>query len=203
MKLVGQANHILGGASDAEIRVQIFDVLEEFFDLTNCWHESIDFFVIPNTLDYPIYPSNGRILRLNEVWDQNGLPQKAVMPEIGTVHFLNPYTTVQAMTAEVIKTVTDPLKLHPPYIPDWVLPAHSRVVLNGVLGYMMAQPGQSYSQPQMANYHLQKFRDGCAKARTAAMRANKIGAQAWRYPQSYRTFSQKGQLSTFNPPGKL
>lgn len=202
-KLVGQANHILSGSSDAEIRVQIFDVLEEFFDLSSCWHDTIDFSVVPNTLDYPISVATGRILRLFQVWDVNGTPQNAVMPHIGIIHFIYPYTNVQPMTADVIKNVTDPLEIHPPHIPDWVLPLHGRVILNGILGYMMLQPGQSYSQPQAAMIHLSKFRDGCAKARTAAMKANTLGAQAWRYPQGFRTFTQKGSITSSNPPGRM
>ena len=197
-KLMGQAQVALTGASDAQLRVQLFDALEEFFDGSNCWQETIGFTVIPDTLVYPLYPLSGRILRLDGVVDQNNVPQQAVMPVIGTVRFLYPYTNVQPMTAVVIKNVTDPLCCPPPHIPEWVLPLHGQGILRGILGGMMLQPGQSYSNTALANFHLQRFRDAIAKARVAAMRMNTVGAQSWAYPQQFRVGGQRGGVSTAN-----
>jgi hypothetical protein len=197
-KILGESNVILSGASDAQLRVQLFDTLEEFFDGSNCWQELITVTVIPETLDYPLMTNTGRILRLLGVYDQNRVAQAGVMPDIGILHFLYPYTNTQPMTAVVIKNVTDPLKCYPPFIPDWVLPVHGRTILSGILGGMMIQPGTSYFNPTLGNFHLRKFRDGISKARVATTKANTVGAQAWVYPQSFRTSSQKGGVSTFN-----
>ena len=198
-QLMGQASVSLAGASDVGLKVQLFDVLQRFFDESNCWQEVIKFSVVPDTLDYPLMPVNGgRIHRLLAVLDQFVVPQAAVMPEIGTVRFLYPYTNVQLMTAIVIKTVTDPLQCFPPGIPEWLLPTHYLTLFNGLLGNMMLQPGNSYSNTQMANYHTQKFRDGIAHARVAAVKMNTVGAQTWMYPQQFRISSQKGGVSTFN-----
>jgi hypothetical protein len=197
-KLIGQANVVLAGVSDAELRVQLFDVLEEFFGDSNCWHETIYFTVIPDKLEYPLVPLSGRILRLLGVVDQNNVPQNAVMPVIGTVRFLYPYSNVQQVSATVVKNVTDPLLCHPPYIPEWVLPAHGRGLLHGLLGAMMMQPGQSWSNQQMGAFYSGKFRTAIAKARVASMRANTVGSQAWAFPQQYRVTGQRGGVSTYN-----
>jgi hypothetical protein len=197
-KLIGQALVSLAGASDDELRVQLYDVLDEFFDGSNCWAETLDVMVIPDTLDYQVIPLSGRILRLNVVIDQNGVPQSAIMPDIGTIHFLYPSSQTQKMVAVVIKTVTDPLQCFPPFIPDWILPTHGRVIFAGVLGYMMMQPGMSYSNPQLGQFWLKKFGDGISKAYVASSKSNKIGVQPWAFPQSYRTYGQKGGVSTFN-----
>jgi hypothetical protein len=197
-KILGQANVALTGASDVGLQVQLSDVLEEFFDGSNCWQENINFTVIPETVGYPLRPLSGRILRLLHVLDQNNVPQQAVMPDIETVQFLYPYTNVQPMVAVVVKTVTDPLLCFPPNIPDWLLPAHGLGILHGVLGNMMLQPGQSYSNPGLANFHLAKFRDSIAHARVAMMKANTVGAQSWAFPQQFRVRGQRGGVSTFN-----
>ena len=197
-KLIGQANVTLTGASDAALRVQLYDTFEEFFDNSNCWKESIDLTVVPETGEYTLTPVSGRILRLNGVYDQNLVPQAAVMPTVGKLQFLYPYTNVQPMTVSVVKTVTDPMKCYPPHIPEWVLPTHGLGILHGLLGNMMLQPGQSYSNPTLANFHLVKFRDSMAHARVASMRANAIGTQAWAFPQAYRVGGQRGGVSTFN-----
>jgi hypothetical protein len=197
-KLLGSAKVYLMGASDAQLRVTLFDVLQDFFDQSNCWTENINFTVIPETLDYPLYPTEGRIVRLEAVLDQNNTLQQAIMPDIGTVHFLYPYTQTQPMTAIVVKTVTDPLCCFPPTIPDWILPKHGLTLLHGVIGNMMMLPAQSYTNPQMAQFYMQKFSDGMSGAYVASSKANTAGAQVWMFPQSFRTSSQRGGISTYN-----
>ena len=197
-KIVGQAAVALTGASDALLKVQLYDTLEEFFDGASCWKESINFQVIPETLDYQLYPQSGRILRLADVLDQNGSPQQAVMPIPGHIQFLYPFTDAQPMTAVMVKTVTDPLLCFPPHIPEWMLPVHGLGILHGLIGNMMLQPGQSYWNPTLAMYHLRRFGDAVGHASTAASQANKIGVQAWAFPQQFAVRGQRGGVSTFN-----
>lgn len=197
-KLIGQAKVALIGSSSVQLKVQLYDTLEEFFDGSCCWTENIGFVAIPDTLDYPLQPIGGRILRLSAVLNQHNLPEPAVMPEIGTVHFLYPYTQVQPMTAIVVKTVTDPLACYPPNIPEWILPKHGLTLLHGIIGNMMMIPAQSYTNPDMAKFHIGKFSDGINAAMVAASKANTIGAQPWMFPQSHRTSSQRGGISTYN-----
>jgi hypothetical protein len=197
-KIMGESNSILSGASDAQLRVTLFDVLEEFFDLSNSWQETIEFIVIKDLQDYKLEPNEGRIVRLLETYDQNRVPQPATMQNFGEVHFLFPYTNTQPMWSVVIKNITDPLDCHPPHVPDWVLPNYSRTITAGILGYMMIQPGTSYFQPTLGNFNLRRYRDGVMQARVATIKANKVGAQAWTYPQQFRTSTQRGGVSTFN-----
>jgi hypothetical protein len=197
-KLIGQAKVALIGSSDAQLKIQLFDTLDEFFDGSNCWTENIGITVIPETLDYPLKPIGGRILRLDAVLNQYNMQEQAIMPDIGTVHFLYPFSQTQPMTAIVVKTVTDPLMCYPPYIPDWILPKHSLTLLHGIIGNMMMIPAQSYTNPQMAQFHLNKFNDGTTGAFVANSKANTIGAQPWMFPQSHRSSSQRGGISTYN-----
>ena len=179
----------LTGASDALLKVQLFDTLEEFFDGSNCWTGSINFQVIPETLDYPLYPQSGRILRLSDVLDQHNVSQSAVMPIPGQIRFLYPYTQAQPMTAIMVKTVTDPLTCFPPNIPEWILPVHGLGILHGLIGNMMMKPAQSYTNPAMANFHLAKFADAVGHASTVMSQNNKLGLQAWAFPQQFRVSS--------------
>lgn len=198
-RLLGQAAVSLTGASDALLKVQLYDTLEEFFDGSNCWVESIGLTVVPETLDYKLYPvEGGRIIRLDSVVDQNGVAQAAVMPDIGTVRFLYACSNPQPVTVVVVKTVTDPLLCFPPNIPDWLLPAHGLGILHGIIGGMMLQQGQSYSNPTLANFHLRKFGDIVAKAYVATSKMNTVGLQPWAFPQQFRVSGQRGGVSTFN-----
>jgi hypothetical protein len=198
-KLIGQAQVRLMGSSKAQLKVQLFDVLDNFFNVSCCWTEAIRFIVIPETLDYPLQPvEGGRIVRLDSVINQFNVPEQAFMPDIGTVKFRFPFNQPQPMVANVIKTVTDPLACYPPNIPEWVLPTYSLTILHGLLGSMMLVPAQSYSNPQQAQFHLQKYHDGVGGACVAATKANTVGVQNWTFPQSFRTSSQRGGISTYN-----
>jgi hypothetical protein len=197
-KLLGRAAVFLSGASSAQIRVQLFDVLDEFFNNSCCWLENIPVVVVPEVLDYPLTPVSGRIVRLVEVYDQNNVPQQAAMPEIGTVHFLYPFNQVQTMMASVVKTVTDPFNCSPPNVPEWLLPAYGLGILYGIVGHMMLHPGMSYSNPQMGNFYLQKFGDSINHAMVATTKMNKVGAQAWSFPQQFAVRGQRGGVSTYN-----
>jgi hypothetical protein len=197
-KLLGEAKVSLMGVSDAQLKVQLFDVLHYFFENSNCWTERINFTVIPETLDYPLHTTQGRILRLQAVLNQHNGVEQAVMPHIGTVRFLYPYSQTQPMTAIVVKTVTDPLCCYPPNIPDWILPKHALVILHGILGSLMMIPAQSYSNPQLAQFYLKKFNDGVSGAFVSATKMNTIGVQTWMFPQGFRTSGQRGGISTYN-----
>jgi|SRR5215831_2392346 len=200
-KLLAEANSVLTGASDAQLNISLFDTLREFFQNSNSWMEWIQFVVIPNTQNYPITPTTGRILRLLNVLDQNASPQQAIMPDIGVISFLYPYTTTQPMWACVTKTVVKAFKdgvPAPPLFPDWVLPTYGNGILEGLLGRMMMQPNQSWSDKQTGMFFSLKFRNAIAMARADALRGRTVGSQAWAYPQTFRTHSQKGGVSTFN-----
>jgi hypothetical protein len=196
--LMGRLHTTLEGASDAEIKVQLFFTLDEFLDNSSAWIEDIGFIVIPNMLDYPLQPVSGLVRRLASVVDQNNVPQQGVLIPPNTVHFLYPYSQTQPMTATMVKTITDPLESFPPDFPEWILRIYWRALLDGVLGNMLAQPNQTYTDKQAAVYHLQRFRDGWARAKADTRTMNTMGAQAWAYPQTYRMFTQRGGVSTFN-----
>lgn len=204
--LLGQANSILTGTSDAQLKVVFFQVLQEFFDESDCWLESIGITVIPNLVDYQIDPISGRILRLLEVLDQNNVAQSATMPVPGWVRFTYPYTNPQPMVAVVAKNVTGVLECFPPDFPEWFLSQYGLGVLAGVLGNFMIMPGNLWTDMNVGKYHLARFRNAIMHARVATRYQNKIGAQSWAYPQTFRTTTQRGGVSTFNvspPPTPL
>lgn len=196
------AKSMLTGASDAEIKISYYEALKEFFNDSNRWLERICIMVVPNVLDYPVTPiEEGYIIRLTGVVDQNNTRQAALLQPEGVVHFFYPYSNIQPMWAVVAKTVQFPFQdglPAPPCIPDWVLPRYGSGILRGLIGRLMVQTGQSWSNPQMGIHYLQSFRHTIQEARVDAMRGDTVGAQAWTYPQSFRVTSQRGGVSTFN-----
>ena len=179
--------------------------MRTWFDETNCWQESIQFAIVPNVIDYPIVPSSGRILRFVGVVDGNNCSLPGLMPDLGKVSFRNDFIMMQSaisgnsalVTARVVLTVDAPFENHGiPVFPSWVLPTWGTYILDGLVGRCMLHPDKSWSNNALGANHLGRFRDGYDRCRADTAKQNTIGAQAWAFPQTFRTRSQRGGVST-------
>jgi len=200
----------LTGVSDALLKATMFEVMDEFFRDTNSWREEIVFNVAPPATApatpqqfqaataYPITPSEGQIIRLDGVINGNRSQVAALMPEVGVIHLTHVPNFAQQYTAFVTKNVSLPLtKDDYPIGPDWLLQKWHLAIKHGMIGYCMNQKNKSYSDIKGALYNLQKFRQFVANVRSAVLRANTIGAAAWRFPQQFRSISQKGGVPVY------
>ena len=208
--VMNQCRVELTGVSDALLRSSMFEVMEEFFRDTQSWTEQIPFSVNPVTtqpttvqqwdqvLSYPIAPSEGQIIALDSGVHSNGTYVPALMPKVGVVRLQYAPNVADIYTACVIKNVCLPLDREGfPIGPDWVLSKWHLAIKFGMLGTLMNQKNKSYSDDNGAKYNLAKFRQFVQNVRTAVLRANTRGAQAWRFPQSFRTISQKGGVPVY------
>ena len=201
-RLLNLARTELVGASDAGIKGQLYDVCREFFKDSNSWYEHITVPIISGHRHYRITPRDGgMILRLVSIWDKNFIALSAILPhldppsaELELVYPQNVNMTARAVvTKQIVEPVTQDML---PDAPRWLLPVYHETILDGVLGRMMGQTTKSYSNDTQAVYHLRRFRDGIMQARVASERANLYGGQAWRFPNAFRTNSQRGGVST-------
>ena len=192
----------LVGAADAGLKAQMYDVCREFFKDSNSWYEHIKLSVIAGQRHYRITPAEGgMVLRLVAIWDSNHIGLPAILPHLdppsAEIELVYPQNTNFTAKAVVTKQIVEPTtKEMLPDAPRWLLPVYHETILDGVLGKMMGQSTKSYSNDALSTYHLRRFRDGIMQARVASERANLYGGQAWRFPGSFRTNSQRGGVST-------
>ncbi len=201
-RLIDSATAKLPGASSALLKNEIFDVMHEFFTVSSAWLEDLEVPIIPNTVTYDLAVADGQIIRLAGVMDANRCPQAAIMPTIGVLTLAYPVNVNQTFTVTVVKTVvlpTDRKKI--PTAPDWLLPVWGPVILDGVLGRMMGQIAKSYSNVPLSGYHLKRFLNGVAAARSALLARNTMGGSAWAFPRQFGRGSQRGGFSTSNTGG--
>lgn len=207
-QFITMANVQLVGASIGGIKAELYETLKEFFTDSNCWTEDILFTPKAGVTDYALAPrEDGQIIRLIGVWDKLGIPVPAFMRNFGTIKLVNPSNVEGSSTtpptqwfARVVKTITLPTtKDATPIAPPWTLGVYSIQILDGVLGKMMSQQQKSYSNSTSAAYHLKRFRTAIQMARTAANRANNVGAQSWSYPRGWGCNTQRGGVSTAWP----
>ena len=201
-RLIDSATAKLKGAARDMLKNEIFDVFHEFFNLSSSWIENITVPIIAGTVEYTLIPTEGQIIRLIAAVDSNAVPQPAFMPVIGTLHIVYPSNINQTYTAIVAKNVVLPTeKGKIPAAPSWVLPVWGPSILDGLLGRMMGQLSKSYSNPTLSLYHLKRFLNAIADARSSTLRNNTFGAQAWSYPRQFGRGTQRGGFSTSNTGG--
>lgn len=204
-QLMNLATVKLTGASKKGLAAEFYDVLSEFLNDTSIWTHDITVPYVANSVVYPLFVSEGQIVRLTGVLDwgptvpsETTMPPNgtafvpALMPRIGQLVVKNPPNTSGYFQASVVLTTALPTdKEMVPDAPHWLLPLWHVDLLDGLLGKMMTQIDKSYSNPKQGEYHLRRFRVGIGKARSAKLRANTTGASAWRFPQQFRSMSQQ------------
>ncbi len=201
-RLIDSATAKLPGTSAALLKNEIFDVMHEFFTLSSAWLEDLSVPIVVGTVEYDLAVAEGQIIRLAGVSDSNRVPQPALMPTIGTLLLAYPVNTPQTYTVTVVKNVvlpTDRQKI--PTAPDWLLPVWGPSILDGVLGRMMGQISKSYSNPALSLYHLKRFLNAIASARSATLARNTMGGAAWGFPRQFGRGTQRGGFSTSNTGG--
>lgn len=190
------------GASDAGIKLALYDVLDSFLDFTSAWNEAIPITTVANQTDYPVTPAEtppGRIIRLAGVVDGNTIPQPAAMPVLGTVTLRDAPNASSTFTATVTKSVTlDGCDDHIPAVPDWIMQRWMPAVMHLLLAKLMLTPGKPYSNEATGAYNKRLGEAKQASARGAILRRNTYGTNAWVYPQSFRSQGQRGGVSVGN-----
>ena len=201
-RLMNQARVKLPGASEEGLKGELFDVINEFFDVSNAWFEWMQIPIVANQQLYTVNPQKGgMIIRLVCIFDPNKVALPAHMAEIcppgANIWLTWPQNISMTGNGMFIKNIILPnSRDNIPDAPGWLLPMYERYILNGLLGTMMAHPSKGYSNPQGSVMHLKKFRDGMAMVKTAVARSNLVGGQSWRFPSQFRSNSQRGGVST-------
>lgn len=197
-RLIKNALVALPGSLDDAIRLELFNVLDQFFRDSSVWSENIDFSVTANdpagTIYYIEPESSSIIVRLFYVVDQqNGFRQRALMAIPGEVTLTTPPGQTGTMTATVALSVVDPVQKDGyPSFPEWILQKYGQGILDGVLGRMMLQPAKPYTDVRLGAAHLVAFRRTISIAGTESLRGNVMNSQAWYYPQQFATRSRRG-----------
>src|SRR5579883_579759 len=213
-RLMNAIRPIVPGALDSQIQAVMFDIFDEFFQFTNVWQQTIPVLAVANQQIYDVVlEGNADIVRLLYVWvnddpNNNGsspqncgviykrpIPAEMAIPGVLTI--IEPITSIPypnyTFNAVVSLKCTDPADSNGyPVVPQWIVEKYRRDFVDGIAGQLLAQPAKPYTNQTMAVYHKRRWRNAMSGCRIEVNRWNTYGAQAWRYPQQFRTIPRHG-----------
>lgn len=180
------------GAVDAALRLELFNVLDEFCKETDVWREAIQVTTVAGDVEYTLTPTEGRCLRLLELYTTNGqVGVGGSMPVPGELRLFREQEAGMLLDAIVSLIPVDPTDTDDfPIVADWLWERYTTEFIDGLLYKMMVQTGKPYSNPQLAMYHGRKWRNAISVARADTIKQNKADGQAWRFPR-YAPGSQR------------
>ena len=207
--LYERVKSIIPAAPDALIRQEITYIMMDFSADTNMFVEEVPLNIQPNTLDYPfILQNGGRANRLMVVYDPNTITSGYYNWADGGISMRVPniirlarapseaklWTAViaKACGTPLMDTGTPPKPTGYPEVDAWIIDKYVDTLCYGVLWALQRLPAKPFRDPVGAKENDLLYNSGKSNARVNNMWANVYNAQAWRFPQAFRTISRKG-----------
>lgn len=186
-RLMDNARTHLPGALDGAMKLELFNVYDEFFQGSKSWTDEIEFTLRAGRTEADLVTSEpGVIEGLVWVLNSDRIPVAATMPIPGTLRVQTAPLEDLTLTATVSLTVVDPTSNDYPQVPDWLLLKYGAGILDGLLSRMMAQPAKPYTNERMGIFHTRRFRNTIVRAKAEAEHQNLFSGQTWRFPQFAR-----------------
>ncbi len=188
----------LPGAVRRIVRSNLVEVLREFYELSTALRDTIDVNVVADQRDYDIVPAasdlfvmhplevyyNGRKIRaLKQRPPTASLTQTATQPTGWYRTGLNTVSLYPTPTVALTNGLSVYVSLRPDtsrnFVPAVALAEHFDAILDGLYGRMMKQSAKPYSNLQLSQYHLQRFRSQIALYKGLANKGNVPTGTGW------------------------
>lgn len=210
-RLLNSAMVHLPGTTLVNLQLELFNVMNDFFQGSNVWNEDIQITVPgqdPAGSVYLLAPSqSAQIDKLLWVFTKpsdtsmaRGSAVAAAMAVPGELTLRDQPSSVQTFIVTVALTVQNPVD-RDGYVmfPAWVLQKYGNDLQEGLIGRMMAQPVKPYTNMQLSVFHMRKFNSAISQARVEWTRNNTYRQQAWRFP-GFAGGSQRGRSTGWAQP---
>jgi hypothetical protein len=206
-RLYGDVKTNLPAVTDAVFENFLWQVTEDFLEMTNIWTEEATINAQPDVNTYSFTVTKGAPYRLLMLYDPKmaGPDKKWVQSNVemnvpGTItigYAPSEATTWKAIVAKTLAEREGEQTGVPPTYPDmgdgeWIADKYRGVLTDGVMGLLLLSPAKPYTNVKMGGMRWQWYISGRSRARADALKANVYGGQRWTYPQSFATTNRKG-----------
>lgn len=176
----------LPGATDGMLQREVWLTLNDFCREGLAWREQVEVPLVDAVSTYDVAPNGTEVVVVYGV-------SHPTMDLQGAVYsFGKLLLTAAPSAADLITPVFVEAALTPALdvgadleglIPSDMWSEHHEVILNGVLGRMLAQPAKPYSNPALAAFYVKSYTGERARVRHKVRTGGVMAPQAWRYPR--------------------
>jgi hypothetical protein len=185
-RLVNEVQFKCPGSTVNAIRMEVWNVLDDFCREGLAWRETLSVPLTLSVLTYDLTTTDSTIVHVfnihhptldlqNSVYEWNQL-QLYTPPK--TADLASPVSVVAAL-APAIDQGADLEHL----VPDDMWTTYHRTFVKGVLGLMMSQAAKPYSNPQLAAVNWRGYLSDRDVARRSVATDGQPGAQLWAFPR--------------------
>lgn len=186
-RLVSSIKSRLPGAKESQIRLALYDVLQDACQRARLWTEKVPYRLLPNTQVFSVEQSKARIVMLVDVQHpvltrrdvaySNG--KIAVNVDTATLDLEDYLYLTLALSPSLDVDMDNPQQ----WIPADLFASKYTLLLNGVLGAMMLQTAKPYSNTQLGQYHTQVFSRELNASPLIDREGGLPARQHWRFPR--------------------
>lgn len=180
--IYGPARLACPGVVAANLELELYSVLDEFFTDTAVWVEEVDFDTEDEVKEYTIIPTDGVIIRLMNCVNSDETPVSA--------RFALPDTLILGFEPSSVETLTANVALKPlttedidRCAPEWVYSMYSDALADGLKARLMVQPAKPYTNAALAAYHHRKFRNVVNTVKNEVLQRYTFRSQGWQFPR--------------------
>jgi hypothetical protein len=176
----------LPGVTDNALKLELYNVLDDFCRDASVWRETIEVPLIEGMDTYLVTPAGTEITRVYNI-DHATLDVANATYEFGQLLF-DQAPTLADTEAPAYLTVALTPALTQGADPENMLPEDMwslwhRAILSGTMARMMGQPAKPYSNPQQAVLRHTEYVQQKAVAKRYTETGGQPGAQLWRFPR--------------------
>ena len=186
-RLVNEVQFKCPGSTINAIRMEVWNVLDDFCREALAWRETVSITLAPDVLTYtPIAPTGTEIVRAFTV-DH---------PTLNIQDATYEFDTLQLDIAPTVEDAASPLNLVCALTPaidvgsdiENLIPVdlwskHHRMFVKGVMALMLAQPAKPYANQPLAAFNWRAYLSDRNVAKRGAETADIRGAQLWSFPR--------------------
>ncbi len=187
-KLMTNARHKLVGSIDGAIKLELFNVVDEFCRRSDANRYAAPIPIVAGTVAYTVtFPHEVVIRVFNVNHEFLDTHDSYYDPDSGLLAFKNEPTAHDALYPAYLNVSLAPkaeaVENPDDWMPELNWQRYYNTLLWGLLGAMHGQPAKPYYSEKLATYYTKKFRNGMNTAKALASVGNAPNASSWRFPK--------------------
>lgn len=188
----------LPGALRSVTRTELAAAVREFYEKSAALRETVSRDVVAGISSYAVLSDDSAMVVVKPLtvsYNERGLdilmrkPDRITYPSGSPTGWYRTGVNVVNLWPKPVEAITSGMSIYltlrpdtsTDSLPDISFEEHFDAIFDGFMGRMYRQPAKAYSNLQLADYHMKRFRAAIAEAKGLANRGNVPAGVGWRF----------------------